>query len=196
MLFSFSSTLSQDILFIILTVCIITGHILDCCPLEDLADLLRVLQRSAKHPWKLGGEDFSYMETGFPLVTVVDCCAQTTLSHIFPLISHIWQYHICYISSLWCWHERMSPRVINKWKSRKLANLWHMNPIDFFLSSLNASFLVSQSCENSTGTITLPLVLPLCCLMFLWHQVTVPYSGLIWKMQTLIICTGSNRRPD
>lgn len=51
-----------------------------------------------------------------------------------------------------------------------------MNPTDFFLSSLNGSFLVSQSCENSTGDHNTPLVLPLCCLMFLWHQVTVPYS--------------------
>lgn len=70
-----------------------------------------------------------------------------------------------------------------------------MNPTDSFLSSRNASSVMSQSCKNSTGDHNTPLsvasILPHVSLTSSDSPLLGEYQ-LIWKMQTLIICTGSS----
>lgn len=108
---------------------------------------------------------------------------QAVLCASFPsLISSIWHYHICYISSSQCWHERTSPRVVNRIKSRKLAKPQNVILHDSFQS------------EHQ-----------LCCALEQWGQQRWPHSSLfceyllIQRMQTPIIhisTAGNNEWPD
>lgn len=88
---------------------------------------------------------------------ILPCGEQAVLCASFPsLISSIWHYHICYISSSQCWHERTFPRVVNRIKSRKLAKTQNVILHDSFLSSRNTSSAVSWSSEDSKGDRTPP----------------------------------------